>query len=337
MQDPQKAPSGVQGPTRIRGGDRYTFSAIMNLLWRRRFGPRRTYRELTPFLPQRCRLNRITPKMRLGFLGDIMPVGDRKLHLDPAIGEFFRRADYLVGNFEGVVSDGSGWVGRHPLQHSAAVLPPLEALFTPSRFVLTCANNHSGDWGWAKFNRTFELLKSRGFLAIGRRDQPSVLLDGHVNIASCTQWSNSPHVEYIHYLDESEGLLRPEARFNILSPHWGFEIQLYPNPPQISHGRRLLESWDLVVGHHSHTPQPIAGYREGEANRMLAYSLGNFCFRHDAEHYHWGEAMTVDVGPDADGTWRVGTLEWKFTRTLVGDDRVEVTLTDSCPFFEGRP
>jgi poly-gamma-glutamate synthesis protein (capsule biosynthesis protein) len=39
--------------------------------------------------------------------------------------------------------------------------------------------------------------------------------------------------------------------------------------------RRLLDAGaDLVIGHHTHTPQPVEQYGGG----LIAYSLGNFVF-----------------------------------------------------------
>ena len=87
-------------------------------------------------------------------------------------------------------------------------------------------------------------------------------------------------------------------------------MQLYPSQQQISLGRQLLETWDMIIGHHSHCPQPIASYSVNGRNKLLAYSLGDFTFGMNVSKYLSGLIVKVELGPGSDGQWAVGEVQW---------------------------
>ena len=121
-----------------------------------------------------------------------------------------------------------------------------------------------------------------------------------------------------------------DSAFKILYPHWGYEMQLYPNPEQIAFGKELLSKWDMIVGHHSHCPQPISRY----ADKSLAYSLGDFSCSFIREQFHYGMCVEVEVGPNTQGIWQTGWVEWKFTKQESNDrNTVSVDVVNTCRFF----
>ena len=64
----------------------------------------------------------------------------------------------------------------------------------------------------------------------------------------------------------------------ILSVHWGDEGLFEPNEYQRALAVKLAE-WgaDIIIGHHSHTLQPMEYIKRSDGGRTLvAYSLGNF-------------------------------------------------------------
>src|SRR5712692_4740279 len=67
------------------------------------FGPSRRFHELTLPIPTSDRLNAISPKVRLGFLGDILPLRHVDLRVASEIQEFFADVDLIIGNFEGTL------------------------------------------------------------------------------------------------------------------------------------------------------------------------------------------------------------------------------------------
>ncbi|KAF5064283.1 Capsule biosynthesis protein CapA [anaerobic digester metagenome] len=68
---------------------------------------------------------------------------------------------------------------------------------------------------------------------------------------------------------------RKNADLVIVHSHWGIEYDSSPNPRQKEIGRALVNAGaDIVVGHHSHTLQPVEIYK----GKVIFYSLGNFVF-----------------------------------------------------------
>ncbi|MFX0099661.1 MAG: CapA family protein [Candidatus Hodarchaeota archaeon] len=310
----------------------YNFKENMSWLKNNVLGPSKKFKELTRFIPQEMTLNAITPELTLGFIGDIMKMKGETLGISNELKEFIKPVDYLIGNFEGTIINEK--IGLMTQVHDEKILNDLKHLFAPERFVLSCANNHSGDFVWSEFNKSYQKLKDHGFLVIGRKDKPSILLDNQVNVLSCTDWSNQPNTGFILYLDAIDEFHDPSARFNILYPHWGYEMQLYPKPAQIEIGKKLLEKWDAIIGHHSHCPQPVTSYSINKINKLLAYSLGNFCFEPDYKMYYHGIIIKVQVGPDDGGNWQMGKVEWKFTRLHKDSEKnIEIKLDDKCRFF----
>ncbi|HUX98249.1 MAG TPA: CapA family protein [Candidatus Deferrimicrobium sp.] len=312
------------------------YSYMEMLVWIKNnvFGPSKKYKALTNFITQQSELNAIKPAVKLGFIGDLMKMTQFDLQINPTVKEFFKDVDYVIGNFEGTISRAKRVFMAQ--EHSKAILTALETIFPPEKFVLGVANNHSGDFGWTEFNKSYQMLKTSGFQTIGRRDEPSILLDQHINVAACTFWTNQP-CNYIVKFREIHDIYNSNADFNILFPHWGYEMQLYPNPWWINLGRLLLKRWDMIVGHHSHCPQPITAYNVNGVKKLLAYSLGNFCIGLQMKKYHHSIVAKVEVGPATDGKWQVGMVEWKFTQVdKIDPTTMEVKLVDMCKYFKDK-
>jgi hypothetical protein len=61
----------------------------------------------------------------------------------------------------------------------------------------------------------------------------------------------------------------------IINFHWGSENQYYPIEAQKELAYYAIDNGaDIILGHHPHVIQGIEQYK----NRIIAYSLGNFCF-----------------------------------------------------------
>lgn len=310
----------------------YTMSEKAEWIKNVLFGPSTKHKELSQFVPQTTTLNHITPKLTLGFFGDVMQMKDRELRFGDELKLFFKEADYLVGNFEGVISSAEGVLMAST--HSEKVLLALKNLYPPEKTVLTNANNHSCDFGWAEFENSYQMQKDHGFLVIGRKDQPSIVLNGEVNIANVTQWVNQP-CNHVAKFEDIDAAYNKDVAFNILSPHWGYEQQLYPNPEQIQKGQGLLEQWDMIVGHHSHCPQVVSAYETKAAKKLVAYSLGDFCTHLKIKKFAYGIVVRAQVGPDAKGTWKVGKVDWRCTKVNHIDDRTTmIDVVGECGFFD---
>jgi len=309
----------------------YDFGETLEWIKNNVFGPSTKYEELTDFIPQSIVMNEITPVTTLGFFGDLMQLEGKELLFSDDLTQFFADADYLIGNFEGTITSTEGVLMASV--HQEAILRALKRLFPPERTVLANANNHTCDFGWAEFDESYRLQRKHGFLVIGRKDQPSIRLDGRINVANVTRWSNQP-CSYLAEFSDIDDAFDPEA-FNVLSPHWGYEMQMYPGPEQIEEGRSLLASWDMIVGHHTHAPQVITAYETEDGRRLLAYSLGDFCTYLGIDKYRHGIVVKAEVGPDSKGSWKVGRVEWRCSIVDQVDEKTTRTrLADRCENFD---
>jgi hypothetical protein len=269
-------------------------------------GPSARHAGLTRNVPSGTIANPICPKLTMAFVGDVLPFRGTRFRVSEELRAFLAAADVLVANFEGTIVEGRPphvFMGQ---PHSPDVVDFLADLFPPNRTVLTCANNHAADYGAELFARSQELLAAAGFRTIGSIAAPGILIDG-VEIAAGTDWMNRP-AAYVQRLDYS----RPTAAaagFRVLVPHWGHELEAAPRPRQIQQAAGLLKQWDMIVGHHSHCPQPVSLLNE----RLVAYSLGNFTFGYSLRHHLRGLVLKVSVGPheSGGGRWAAGRIEWR--------------------------
>src|SRR5205809_7160317 len=101
-----------------------------------------------------------------------------------------------------------------------------------------------------------QMLEARGFPVVERADEPAALVDGRVLIAVGTDWTNR-RCGYAARLETLGRLAEVDAALRIACPHWGYELEANPRPPQVVHAGRLLRQWDAIVGNHSHWPQLV--------------------------------------------------------------------------------
>src|SRR5206468_8391659 len=122
------------------------------------------------------------------------------------------------------------------------------------------------------------------------------------------------------------------AEFRIVSLHWGFEFEFYPDPGIVRLGREVIGAGaDLVLGTHPHVVQPLEvcfvngyerryldagappgalGERTGCLIRdetgvprkgLIAYSLGNFATAMYTTHCRVGMALSLRLRRDESG------------------------------------
>lgn len=268
-------------------------------------------------VPQKHVHNLIDPEVTIGFLGDIMPMYGKEWRPTSEVFEFLRGVDYLVCNFEGLITARkSVFLAQN---HNIRILHALQKILPAQKIVLSVANNHSADSGIECFDEQIRLLKNEGFKVIGRRDEASLLLDGKINIVACTEWTNQPH-GYLSFLEHVDTHFDSAAAINILFPHWGHELELFPRPCEVTRAKRLLEKWDCIVGHHSHVPGAVSEVKTDMGNKLVAYSLGDSATGLPRRRYKNGILLKTSFGPDKEGNWRVGNSNWSYT-TLVSAGR----------------
>ncbi len=284
-----------------------------NLGWLKRLicGPKTDNNGNVEYIAKSSVLNKISPKYTISFIGDIMDMNLRDLIIGESVKSFVNGSDFLIGNFEATLTSEKRLINGK--RHKPQIMDALESLFTPNKTYLSTANNHSGDFSEENFSDSVYQLRKRGFNVFGTEKTPYFDLTNDLRVIGGTQWSNRP-CDYLTKLEDSNQYLREDS-FNILFPHWGYEMELYPRIEIIKQGIELLNKFDALVGHHSHSPQPVSFSPIENDNKLIAYSLGNFCDGKKVEMHNYGIAIKAEIGTDANGKWQVGKCDWTFLNT----------------------
>ena len=156
--------------------------------------------------------------------------------------------------------------------------------------ILSLANNHFGDFGFAACLRTREILDSVGIIYGGLTEQPwSIFKKDSILYGFCAFAPNSGALN-INDIDEAKKIVRMLADtcdIVIVSFHGGAEGADYQHVPrrhEIFHGEDRGDVYDfahvlidngadVIFGSGPHVTRAIEVYR----NRFIGYSLGNFC------------------------------------------------------------
>ncbi len=271
------------------------------------FSPSNKHKELSKYMPQNSSLNKIEPKIKFGFLGDLMPLMGCNWVISEDSKEFFSDIDYLVCNLEGVLYKADIFVA-FSLLHTEEILLHLQEFLPAEKIILSLANNHGADGGYTNYKKTVSRLREMGFKVIGGRDDASLKINDAVNIVAATKWSNQAH-GYLSFLEHSDKHFDPNAKFNLLFAHWGYELELYPRPEFIDEAKNYISKWGSIIGHHSHMPSPVTTVN----GKLLAYSLGNCVTGLGFNHFHHGIALKLELGPDNNNEWKVGEVNWRYS------------------------
>ena len=223
------------------------------------------------------------------------------------VADVFQSADYGFVNLETPVAPAHSH-GSKPFLFDAPVAL-LDALKTSGVKIVSFANNHVMDQGWAGFAETREHLKAEGIEFSGTGDSaqdawtPVVLEKNGIKVGYLgrTRWLNGnrnpdkddqPHVNFFPYPNEAGGApgldqagvleavktARGKCDFLVLSIHWGIEYAPAPRPDDVELAHKLMDAGATVlVGHHPHVLQPVETYFAADGrNTVIFYSLGNF-------------------------------------------------------------
>lgn len=235
----------------------------------------------------------------ISFLGDIS-LNDEYITLynegeDPFsdISEVLNQSDFVIGNLECTAAGDEGeFLLRKPRLKTK--VDTLNYLNNLNIKLVTLAHNHIYDNLLDGYNKTARFLDSNKILRIGagysveEASEPLIIDINHIRFGFFNYVSqdtnpilpeNSPVT--LNWL-KKENIIRDirhykNLDFVILLLHWGGNMEngLYPHYDQRKLARSLIdEGADMIVGHHSHTLQPLERYK----NKYIFYSLGNFCF-----------------------------------------------------------
>ena len=223
------------------------------------------------------------------------------------VSDVFKRADFGFVNLETPVAPAHSH-GSKPFMFDAPVAL-LEGLKASGIKIVSFANNHVMDQGWAGFTETREHLRDEGLLFVGSGDtvqqqwQPVITEANGIKVGwlGMTRWLNGnrnpdkddqPHVNFFPYPGEANGApgadeaevlaavkaARAQCDFLVVSIHWGIEYAPAPRPEDVDMAHKMLEAGaSVIVGHHPHVLQPVETYTTQDGrNTVIFYSLGNF-------------------------------------------------------------
>ena len=223
------------------------------------------------------------------------------------VADVFHHADFGFVNLETPVAPEHSHGTREFLFDAPIAL--VDALRASGIKIVSSANNHMMDQGWAGFAETREHLRERGMLFAGTGDtaeqswQPVITEANGIKVGwlGMTRWLNGnrnpdkdglPHVNFFPYPDESHsapgmneaGVLdaikraRGQCDFLVVSIHWGVEYAPAPQPADVEAAHKMLDAGAaVIVGHHPHVLQPVETYRTSDGrDTIIFYSLGNF-------------------------------------------------------------
>ena len=312
----------------------------LSLLWRNLKGPSKKNPENIQYISRKTTANDIIPEVTVGFGGDVMMMFGKPWAASESLKAFFAPCDAVMLNMEGVVTD---CAKKGPDQkHERDIITQLADMFPAEKTWLSFANNHAGDFGPDECDCSADQFSQAGFHRVGLRNEPFADLHPSLRVIAATQWSNRHDGDKLAWLDETPEQYRRDDAFNLLFPHWAYEMECYPRPWAVTHMKRWLRLFDGVIGHHSHTPQPLALHDKDGVNALAAYSLGGFCFgltKRNAPglmHYGYGAVVKVTFGRLRDNPERfaVGEIEWQFVECFPREDGVVVSdLVDQIPYI----
>ncbi len=238
--------------------------------------------------------------MRIAFLGDISfndaYIGLYEKGADPfkKVSSKLAGCDFVVGNLECLSAgdEGENEFKKPRLKTTTGTLNLLKNLKISA---VTLAHNHVYDNLKDGFVKTVSFLESQKIRYMGagltttEATRPLLMEQNDLKICllSYVHPDTNPDLPaecpiHLNLYDPeliSGEIVRykHEGYFVILILHWGgkFEGGLYPDRYQPDHARRFVgDGADLIIGHHSHTLQPV----EQISGKWVFYSLGNFCF-----------------------------------------------------------
>lgn len=258
----------------------------------------------------------LTCRCKVTAIGDIMPLCNSRLSLDVQLKEFIGKSDYLIGDFEGTITGKKSalWPIAFDQRHNITITEDLAAIFPPGKTYLSVSNNHAGDFKEEEFMKSVDILKSAGFNIFGWNERPYVDVNNSLRITAGTMWSNRAFANILPVGKAKDHI--KNGAFNILYPHMGYELELYPRPEIAAFAEGMAGSFDAVIANHPHCPQPVTAYRTGGVNRVIAYSLGDFSSSLRLKTMQYGIVISMDIGQDAGGRWAVGTARWQYTECI---------------------
>jgi|HubBroStandDraft_1064217.scaffolds.fasta_scaffold91289_1 poly-gamma-glutamate capsule biosynthesis protein CapA/YwtB (metallophosphatase superfamily) len=241
------------------------------------------------------------------------------------VADVFQSADFGFVNLETPVAPDHSHGTKAFLFNAPFELP--QALKASGIKIVSFANNHVFDQGWAGFAESREHLRQTGLLFAGTSDnaatawQPVITEANGIKVGwlGMTRWLNGnrnpddagqPHVNFFPYPNDSGGApgadetqvleavkaARAQCDLLVVSIHWGVEYATAPRPEDIDIAHKMLDAGaTVIVGAHPHVLQQVETYKTQDGrDTVIFYSLGNFVSNQSRSYVD-------DLNPDSNG------------------------------------
>ena len=277
----------------------------------------------------------------LMFIGDVMSHGPQ---VDAArlangtydyatcyryLAPYIASADICIANME-VPLAGAPYTGYPQFSCPDAMM---SQLFDAGVDVFLTSNNHTCDKGAKGIRRTIHVMDSLGIPHVGtyldsadfQQRNPLIVEKNGFRIAvlNYTYGTNgipTPNPFIVNLLD-SAAIARDVTRarelkadYIVVMPHWGIEYERHQNKAQAGYARYMYECGaDMVVGGHPHVVQPITlenQNQQGVAQRITAYSLGNFVSNQRKRYTDGGIIVKCQLVRDTAGDIQITDYEY---------------------------
>jgi len=300
-------------------------------------------------------------RVRLAMVGDLMWIrsGWRDF-LDARVLDYLNEHEAVLGNLETQVAAHLAVPRRLPVRYRFNSSPDLLRSFrrkdgTSTFSALSFANNHMLDYGDHAARDTLAFLREEGIPASGCSEdatRPSHVVfdrngirfgfyaaayginlqaERHTNLACNILPGIAPDdttrpVDIGAVADAIRRMDEDGVDFKIVSLHWGYEHEHYPEPRIMQTARAIVAAGaDVILGHHPHVQQPLEvclvnGYSKGVSDEeipetcrledgtgrqrkaLVAYSLGNFATAAFTTVCRIGMILSLVVSKEEDGT-----------------------------------
>lgn len=242
---------------------------------------------------------------------------------------YIASADICIANME-VPLAGAPYTGYPQFSCPDAMM---SQLFDAGVDVFLTANNHTCDKGAKGIRRTIQVMDSLGIPHTGTwldstdyfQRNPLIIDKNGFRIAvlNYTYGTNgipAPNPFIVNMLDsvnifnDIATARATDADYIIVMPHWGIEYERHQNKAQAGYARYMYECGaNMVIGGHPHVVQPITlenKNEQGVAQRVTAYSLGNFVSNQRKRYTDGGIIVKCEIVRDTNGTVRVTNYEY---------------------------
>lgn len=208
----------------------------------------------------------------------------------------FQKADFVIGNFETIISAEKNQYSGYPNFNSPAAY--IEAISNAGFSVLTTANNHCLDQREAGILRNIAAICKNNIQYTGTaksvKDHDSIRVFNKNGITfallAYSYGTNDNPIpkgkKYLVNLIDSIKIradiqkIRNRVDFVIVCFHFGSEYKREPNKYQKNIVRVAVESGaDIIIGTHPHVIQPLQYFKTNNLKHdsgLVAFSLGNF-------------------------------------------------------------